>query len=120
MIKAKVLLDSSNWSGAKKEPTDAGYDVKGVGDFIEDPGDEIVIELAFTEHRILITLDKDFGELAIFKGKPHRGIIRIVDFSALHHGQISLSILDKYASELDHHAVITAERDRVRIRVAEY
>lgn len=120
MTKAKVLLDSCIWSGAKKELTDAGYDVKWVGDFFEDPGDEIIIELAFEENRVLITLDKDFGELAIFRGKPHRGIIRIVNFSALQHGQISLDILDKFVTELEKHAIITVERDRVRIRVAEY
>ena len=83
------------------------------------PGDEIIIELAFNENRIL-TLDKDFGELAVFRGKPHHGIIRIVNFSALQHGRISLDILKKYVKELEHHAIITVERDRVRIRVAEY
>jgi predicted nuclease of predicted toxin-antitoxin system len=120
MTKAKILLDSCIWSGAKQDLADAGYNVKWVGDFIEDPGDEIIIELAFTENRVLITLDKDFGELVIFRGKPHCGIIRIVNFSALQHGQISLNILHKYVTELEHHAIITVERDRVRIRVAEF
>jgi predicted nuclease of predicted toxin-antitoxin system len=44
----------------------------------------------------------------------------VVNFSALQHGQISRDILDKYFEELEHHAIITVERDRVRIRVAEY
>lgn len=120
MTKAKVILDSCIWAGAKQELIDAGYDVKWVGDFLEDPGDEAIIELAFAESRMLITLDKDFGELAIFRGKPHRGIIRIVNFSALQHGQISLQVLEKYVVELEHCAIITVEKDRVRIRVAEY
>jgi predicted nuclease of predicted toxin-antitoxin system len=30
------------------------------------------------ESRVLVTLDKDFGELAIMKGAPHAGIIRLV------------------------------------------
>lgn len=53
MTKAKVFLDSCIWSGAKQELTDAGYDVKWVGDFWEDPGDEVIIELAFVENRCL-------------------------------------------------------------------
>ncbi|MEQ8414305.1 MAG: DUF5615 family PIN-like protein [Imperialibacter sp.] len=117
MVKAKVLLDSCMWSGAREELTTAGYDVKWIGDFLKDPGDAAVIELAFSENRVLITLDKDFGELAIFRGKPHRGIIRIVNFSALQHGQVSIKILDKYKSELEQQAIITVEKDRVRIRV---
>ena len=120
MTKAKVLLDTCIWAGAKQELINAGHDVKWVGDFHEDPGDEVIIELAFTENRIWITLDKDFGELAIFRGKPHRGIIRIVNFSAIQHGQISLQVLDKYVAELEHYAITTVEKDRVRIRVAEY
>lgn len=119
MVQVKVLLDNCIWSGAKLDLVTAGYDVKWVGDFIEDPGDETIIELAFTENRVLITLDKDFGELAIFRGKPHHGIIRIVNFSALQHGQIALEILRKYVRELAHYAIITVERDRVRIRLAE-
>ena len=44
-----------------------------------------------------MTLDKDFGELAVVYGKPHSRIIRLVDFSIImgltHHvvtGTISL------------------------------
>ena len=37
---------------------------------------------AHYEGRILVTLDKDFGELAIVKGKPHSEILRLVNLSA--------------------------------------
>jgi predicted nuclease of predicted toxin-antitoxin system len=30
-----------------------------------------------------VTLDKDFGELAVVYGHPHAGIIRLVDFSII-------------------------------------
>jgi predicted nuclease of predicted toxin-antitoxin system len=65
-------------------------------------------------------LDKDFGELAVFRGEMHRGIIRIVNFSAVQHGQISLEILKRYETELEKNAMITAETGRVRIRIAEF
>ena len=38
------------------------------GDWFEDPGDEEILAIARNEERILITLDKDFGELAIVRG----------------------------------------------------
>ena len=53
----KVLLDSCVWGGAKSKIEDAGYDVKWVGDFLADPGDETIIQLAFKEGRVLITQD---------------------------------------------------------------
>ncbi|MCY7330441.1 MAG: DUF5615 family PIN-like protein, partial [Saprospiraceae bacterium] len=37
--------------------------------------DEIILDLAKTEHRILITRDKDFGELVYRMKKLHSGIL---------------------------------------------
>ena len=52
------------------------------GDWPEDPGDEENLARAYQENRILIALDKDFGELAIVCEKPHSGIVRLVNFAA--------------------------------------
>ena len=38
--------------------------------------------MADSEGRILVTLDKDFGELVIVHHRPHHGILRVVDISA--------------------------------------
>ncbi len=78
----KILLDTFVWGGAYKELKDAGYDVVWVGNWPEDPGDEEILEYAYKEGRILVTLDKDFGELAIVHDTPHSGILRIVNFPA--------------------------------------
>ena len=51
-----------------------------MGNWPEDPGDEEILEYAYKEGRILVTLDKDFGELAIVHDTPHSGILRIVNF----------------------------------------
>ncbi len=45
----KVLLDSCVWGGAKKVLEDAGHDTVWVGDFLLDPGDEAIINLAYQE-----------------------------------------------------------------------
>ena len=37
----------------------------GFGDWPTDPGDDDILTYAYQEDRILVTLDKDFGELAI-------------------------------------------------------
>lgn len=49
------------------------------GDRSADPGDVEILDLARKDGCVLITLDKDFGELAVAFGRDHRGIIRIVD-----------------------------------------
>jgi len=112
----KILLDSCVWGGAKKVLTDAGYDTLWVGDFLQDPGDEAIINLAFKQNRVLITLDKDFGELAVVKEFPHRGIIRIVNYAALEQGPVCVQVLQKYQEELKNSALITVDKNKTRIR----
>ncbi len=77
----KVLLDTCVWGGVKKALESAGYDVVWTGDWSEDPGDREILAQAYQENRILVTLDKNFGELAIVYKNPHHGIIRLVNLS---------------------------------------
>jgi predicted nuclease of predicted toxin-antitoxin system len=97
----------------------AGHDVVWAGDWAEDPGDDTVLARAFGEQRILVTLDKDFGELAIRLGSTHCGIMRIVNFSASQQAEACLSVLSAHGDELMSGAIVTAELGRVRIRSSE-
>jgi len=115
----KVLLDSCIWGGALAEIESAGHDTASVGTWDRDPGDEEILARAFNEKRIVVTLDKDFGELAIVFGKPHSGIVRLVGIPARQQGTHCLRILDRYGNELEGGAIITAERERIRIRSVE-
>ncbi|WP_254055560.1 DUF5615 family PIN-like protein [Leptospira mayottensis] len=63
----KVFLDTCVWGGVSKELKALGIDTVWSGDFTKDPGDEEILKMAYEEKRILITLDKDFGELAVFE-----------------------------------------------------
>ena len=111
----RLLLDSCIWKGPKGFLDSAGHDIKWIGDFTSDPGDEIILSIANKESRILITLDKEFGELAILYRKPHSGIIRLVGFSVLQQGNICVKIIEKYANELQSGAIVTVDKTRVRI-----
>ncbi len=69
----KLLLDTCVWGGALDEIKLADHDVIWAGDWVEDPGDDEILALAAIENRIMVTLDKDFGELAIVYQRPHSG-----------------------------------------------
>ena len=112
----KILLDTCVWGGARKELETAGHDVDWVGDWPQDPGDDAILAHAHQEERILITLDKDFGELAIVFNRPHYGIVRLVNLSARDQGQICLEVLNRYGDELVRGSIVTAEPGRIRIR----
>jgi len=79
---ASILLDSCVWGGALPALIDLGHDAVWSGSWSKDPGDVAILAVAHAEKRILATLDKDFGELAILKGLPHSGIIRLTGFRA--------------------------------------
>jgi predicted nuclease of predicted toxin-antitoxin system len=68
----KVLLDSCVWGGAVAELKAAGHDVIWTGEWPKDPGDEEILKHAHDEQRILVTLDKDFGEIAILHKAAHQ------------------------------------------------
>ena len=114
----KLLLDACVWGGSPKELEDAGHDVLWAGAWAEDPGDEEILSLAQREGRILVTLDKDFGELAIVRGKPHAGILRLVNFSARTQASVCMRVLAKYGEELQSGAIVTVEPGKLRIRPA--
>ena len=65
---------------------------------------------------VLVTIDKDFGELAVVRGLPHAGIVRIVGFAAREQGPACAAALARYGHELAAGALVTVERNRVRIR----
>lgn len=53
----------------RKSLRDAGHDVVRAGDWSMDPGDEEILDRAHQESRVLVTLDKEFGALAIVRGR---------------------------------------------------
>ena len=111
----KILLDTCVWGGAKVELADQGYDVIWVGDWSEDPGDDEILRLAFQEGRIVVTLDKDFGELAIIRRIPHAGIIRLVNISARKQAAICHNVIRSHSEDLRKGAIISAGPFRLRI-----
>src|SRR5256885_13044903 len=93
----------------------AGHDVVWAGHWPQDPGDEEILAQAHRENRVLVTLDKDFGELAIVRGLPHSGIIRLVDISAQQQAKLTELVLVKHGEDLLKGAIVTAEPGRLRI-----
>ena len=112
----KVLLDTCVWGGTKNDLESAGHDVIWTGDWEKDPGDEEILAYAEREARVLVTLDKDFGELAIVFDLPHSGIMRLVNLPAKEQGAFCLEALKRYGKALSDGAIVTVERNRIRIR----
>ncbi len=114
----KILLDACISPQTKTELETAGHDVTWAGEWDEDPGEEVILARAHHAGRVLITLDKDFGELGVLHSAPHSGIVRLVNFRAMEQGRACVAILERYAEELQQSGIITAEPGRIRLRHA--
>ena len=112
----KLLLDTCVWGKACDELSAAGHDVIWSGAWPQDPGDEEILAIAHRDSRVLVTLDKDFGELAIVRGSSHSGILRLVNISATQQAAVCLRVLTVHGKELEAGAIITAEPGRLRVR----
>jgi predicted nuclease of predicted toxin-antitoxin system len=111
-----ILLDTCVWGGTLSALIELGHDTVWTGSWDQDPGDRIILEKACQDHRILVTLDKDFGELAVFQGLPHHGIIRLTGFRVSQIAKIIDYLVKNYQQDLTQGAIITANPDRIRIR----
>jgi len=113
----KFLLDESADFGLAGFLRELGHDVTTI---IEDHpralADSEVLALASQEQRILITNDRDFGELVFRRRLPHTGVILLrLQNEALSVKQEKLSLtLERYADQLTHFVVITDRAVRIR------
>jgi predicted nuclease of predicted toxin-antitoxin system len=112
----KLLLDTCVWGGAVESLRESGHDVFWCGELSPDPGDEVILRRAVQEKRVLVTLDKDFGELVFLRGQSHTGIIRLVEVPSLNQAEAIQAIVSKQGEELTQGAIITLKNNKLRIR----
>jgi predicted nuclease of predicted toxin-antitoxin system len=115
----KLFLDTCIGAGTVEHLRRAGHDVVWSGEWDSDPGDEDLLAKASREGRVVITLDKDFGELAVVRRAAHHGIVRLVGFRVDAQGHAAAETLERYPDELAAGAIVTVERSRVRVRPGE-
>jgi len=114
----KILLDTCIWGCAMRHLQELGHDVIWSGEWERDPGDSEILRIAHKEGRVLITQDKDFGELAIVFREPHAGIIRLVGIAAREQARYVHYVIKRYEAELEQGAIVTIDSDRLRIRLS--
>jgi predicted nuclease of predicted toxin-antitoxin system len=112
----KFLLDSCISFFAVKALRDEGFQVVWIPETGKDPGDEAITEKAFQEKYVLVTADKDFGELVFLKGMDSPTIIRLVNIPAKKQGELLPRIIEKYKKEIENVSIITSDKYRNRIQ----
>ena len=94
----------------------AGHDVRWIRSDAPGSSDRQVIQLALEQERILVTFDKDFGELVFRERYQVRGIVlfRILAPSANHVAQIAVAALSSRRDWEGQFVVVEDRRVRMR------
>lgn len=112
----KFLFDSCISKFAVDALRDKGYDAIWIIEEDHDPGDDVILQRAYHEDRILVTADKDFGKLVFVFMRPHPTIIQLVNIRAKDQGKKLLKIIEKYKEEFIHYPLITVDQYKIRIK----
>jgi predicted nuclease of predicted toxin-antitoxin system len=107
----KFLVDECVGPTVTKWLKQNNYDAISIYDDLSGVSDDFVLKKAFLENRILITSDKDFGEM-IFKNKmQHCGIVllRLITEQPSNKIRVLEAVLKNYAQELFGNYVVVTE-----------
>ena len=80
-----------------------------------DSGDRALLELAESENRVLVTMDKDFGEFIYPRRISHAGLIRLRDVRVARRIEMIEELIDQYSDALEDRAIVTIQGGHVRV-----
>ena len=96
-----------------------GHDVLSARDGYASASDETLLALAYREGRVLVTEDKDFGELVFALRQPHPCIVRLDGLTAAEEEAAMRNLIEGEDAAMRAGAIIVVTGNRVRIRSAE-
>ena len=107
----RFLVDECTGSKVAEWLCDASYEVFSVFDEARGMTDDDILAKALTENWILITNDKDFGEMVFRERRSHHGIVfmRLDDERATNKIEVLRRLLEGYAEKLPEEFVVVTE-----------
>ena len=112
----RFLADESCDFAAVHALRAAGHDVVAVSDVARGAADTVVIELARSERRVLLTEDKDFGQLVFAAARQSSGVV-LLRWPVSARGGLAIAIAEFVAAQgeslIGSFAVVEPGRARV-------
>jgi predicted nuclease of predicted toxin-antitoxin system len=113
----RFIVDESTGESVVVHLRTLGHDVLAVAESMPQATDSVILARAASEGWIVITNDKDFGELAFRSGQAHAGVLllRLRDESSGNRVCVVTSVLERWAHRLSGSFTVATDRT-VRIR----
>ena len=98
----RFVVDSGVGTGAERLLRELGYAVVAVRDIDPHLPDTEVLALATLHSAIIVTMDKDFGDLVFKEQRPHQGVLllRLEEASGPERAAVLRRILEQHGAEL--------------------
>lgn len=98
----KFMIDVGVGKKVEQWLEEQGYDVKTVRSFDPKAEDAEILRIAESESRMVVTMDKDFGELVHRSGKAHAGvlILRLEDATGDEKADVVKRILSEHSDKI--------------------
>ena len=108
----RFLVDECTGPAVAKWLRSLHHDVFSVYDEVRGLDDDSIIEKANRENYVLVTNDKDFGELVFRKRKPHKGVVllRLEDERSENKIAVLHRVLESYSDKLSDNFIIVTEK----------
>ena len=113
----RFIVDESTGFGISRYLQAEGHDILIVVEAMPEADDAAILQLAWDEERIVVTNDKDFGELIFRRQEPHHGVVllRLQDESGGNRIQVMAALMAQYGSQLSGRFAVVTER-KIRFR----
>ena len=113
----RFLVDVGVGTGVEELLRVHGYDTKTIRSIDPTMDDLAIIRLAHAEGRMVVTMDKDFGELVYHSGTRHAGVLllRLDDATGEEKRRVVEAILAAHADRMKN-SFCVYQKGRLRIR----
>ncbi len=98
----KFLVDVGVGRAVEQLLRDSGHDVRAVRDIDPHAKDSEILRIAVAESLMVVTMDKDFGELVYHSGLSHAGvlILRLEDATGAEKTDAVRRIVQMYGNDM--------------------
>ena len=112
----RFLVDDCTGSTVAEYLKQKGYEVISVFDDFRGATDDFLLEKCYSENYILITSDKDFGEMVFRLNQNHKGVILIRCSPNNFQARIEVlsKLLQNYLHQIDNNFVVVTNT-KVRV-----
>jgi len=113
----KFLVDVGVGRTVEEYLKQKGYETKTVRDIDPRMDDEKIIRMAVSENRMIVTMDKDFGELVYHFSMKHSGVLllRLEDAASSEKLKVIKNIMTNYADKI-RNCFCVFQNNKFRIR----